>query len=207
MLKLGLAFALVLSSLSTFAEVVKEARQNDVASKYILDDAGNFFRIVRGNKCQITNAVEDFKISQHPGDVAMVYFKRQGDLYLLKNHDGDRLAQCPKANKSVLVKSIKKYSVVPDTSSLVVNYTLDNAGKLVGYTNTAVFNTVTGVRDYSHNECYGQAGRSFSTIAVFGIQFNGTIVKMRAKTKEVDFDRELNYSSIADFKNYRNVCK
>ena len=59
----------LLASGFAFADTTKNARKNDVADSYILADSGDLFRMVKGNKCQITNNVSSFKVSQHPNDL------------------------------------------------------------------------------------------------------------------------------------------
>lgn len=133
-----IALLVAFTGISAFAkdDIVKRARNNDVASEYILKANGDLFRIVSGNKCQVTNGVEDMKISAHPNDTAMMYFIKEGDLYILKN--AETHGQCPKADKKVLMPNVArsgsnyKYNVVSNTNTRVVNVALDSYGKLVG---------------------------------------------------------------------------
>ncbi len=71
--------------------IYREARRNDTADRYMLDDDGTFFRWIKGIACTITYGVEDFKVSKHPNDAAVVYYKKGGDLYMI-NLDTERRA-------------------------------------------------------------------------------------------------------------------
>ena len=151
----------IMTAVSLFASQgayakTKQARPNDVADSYVLT-SGNLFRMVKGNKCQITNNVKDFKVSQHPNDLAMIYFEKGGDLYMLRNA-ADLSGNCPKAEKKVLVKSIKKYSVIPSTKSIIVNITLSNSGLLQAWDNNKVISTQSNVAEYKVNNTFGKAG-------------------------------------------------
>jgi len=201
--KLGAVLcALIALSLSTsaFAAERKQARANDVASEYVLENNGDLFRIIRGTdiKCQVTTRVSDFKISQHPNDVAMIYFKRDGDLYLLRN--GDRRGQCPIANKSVLVTGVRKYSVVSTTDTTIVNVALSNSGELAAWDNTNVRVSKSNVSDYKMYQYYGVSGKPFSTYVLFAINYGGSVLKVKGvNPEESKWDESRRFSSIDDF--------
>lgn len=207
--KLIVAGLLTLTTVSAFATTVKNARSNDVASKYILDDSGKLSRIMKGSglKCDITTKVANFTVSAHKNDVAMIYFKKNGNLHILTNARGD-LSQCPKANQGLLVAGIKKYTVVSNTSSesLVVNMTLDNGGNFKAWDNTHSLFTVKGVREYVNNSCFGQRGASFSSFTAFALKFDGSVVKIKGGLVEAKADNNY-YASLQDFKASNRVCE
>jgi hypothetical protein len=205
--KLILTGLLVISSVTAFADVVKEGRSNDIASKYILEDDGDFFRIVNGNKCQITNGVSEFKISAHKKDVAMLYFKKDGNLYILKNITGST-GNCPKADKSVLVANIKKYTVVSNTTSdsEVVNLTLDSQGLFRAWSNTKSVFAIQNVKDYVNNTCFGTDGLSYSSYTAFAITYEGQVFKVKGGEADAKADK-LKFSDLGQFKDFYNVCK
>ncbi|NRA47282.1 MAG: hypothetical protein HRU09_20220 [Oligoflexales bacterium] len=147
----------VLASQAAFAETSKKARKNDVAESYLLSDSGDLFRMVKGNKCQITNNVESFKVSQHPNDLAMIYFKKAGDLYMLRNA-ADLSGKCPKAEKKVLLKSVKKYSIIPNTKSIIVNIAQSTSGLLKAWGNEKEIVSYSNVREYKVNPTFGKKG-------------------------------------------------
>lgn len=198
-----------LLSTQVFAQEVKQARANDVASKYTLKSNGDFFRTVKKNECQITNKVESFKVSQHPKDAAVVYFKKDKDLYVLHNVTGD-VSNCPKTSKKVIMSSVKKYTVVSNTKTVIVNMALDIFGKLVAWGNTNVLITLNSVSNYVHNECYGVDGKSFNSFVAFAISKTGTVTKIRGGENgvvESKVDTNSKYADLEDFKRTNNVCK
>ena len=86
----------------------KQARSNDIASSYELEHDGDLFRIMKDKKktrCQITTNVSEIKISQHPKDVGMLYFKKNGNLYILRDQDTERGKTCPATDKSIMAIS------------------------------------------------------------------------------------------------------
>lgn len=206
--KLIISGLVALSTVSAFAIDEKSARENDVATKYILEDDGDFFRMVKGKKCQITTNVDNFKISAHKNDVAMLYFKKDGDLHILRNNKSEAGKDCPKADVKVLVKGIKKYTVVSNASATteIVNLTLDHSGKLLGWDNTKAVITATNIKTYQNNECFGAKNKSFKSYAAFAISNSGRIVKIKGNEidKKVDPNR---YTDIEDFIRHNNVCE
>lgn len=211
--KIILATVLATTTVSAFAYKEKNARANDVASKYILDDRGTLSRIVNGRKCDITTKVNDFKVSSHKHDVAMIYFDKADknnpritNLHLLRNVKG-ATGQCPKADQGVLVSNIKKYTVVSNASSetLIVNLTLDKAGKLIGWDNNRAVITASGIKNYVNNDCFGSSGKSFSSYVAFGITHSGKIVKIKGSEIDKKVDPR-SYSDIEDFKIQNRVC-
>lgn len=207
--KMIITSLLALSTVSAFAETVKNARANDVASKYILADSGTFSRVIRasGLKCDITTNVADFKVSGHKNDVAMVYFKRKGDLFILRNISGDK-DRCPKADKKVLVAGIRKYTVVSNASeeTKIVNLTLDNAGNFRAWDNNRAVVNVAGIKDFVNNECFGKQGASFSSYTAFGIKYDGRVVKVKGRSANAVVDN-VYYTSLSEFKASNNVCR
>lgn len=203
-------FSIVLMGLFSVmlsAQEVKQARKNDVASQYTLKSNGDLFRTVGRNECQVTNNVKSFKISAHPNDVAMIYFEKENDLYLLKN--GQNTGNCPKAEKSLLLSNVKKYTVVPNTNTKIVNIALSEAGQLGAWSNNTVLINENGVKNYIHNNCYGSEGKSFSSYVAFAIKYNGKVLKIRGGSNgrvEVTEDND-RYDDVQEFTRKNNVCE
>jgi hypothetical protein len=61
--------------------VVKQARRGARATVYELRPDGGFYRRIRGNLCQVSSDVREFKIAQHPSDTSMAYYVREGALH------------------------------------------------------------------------------------------------------------------------------
>ena len=194
------------NDVSNLMDQTKNARNNDLASRYELADNGNFFRYVGNNKCQITNDVESFKVSSHPSDAAMVYFVRSDDLYVL--HNSSRTGNCPKASKKVIMRNVKKYSVVSTTKTTIVNIALDNRGNFSSWDNRSPLVRKTGVEAYSMNNCYGVSGKSFSSYVAFAINRAGHIFKLKGKSpSDSKWDTSKKYRSVSEFVSKNNVCK
>jgi hypothetical protein len=208
MRKLILISALLMSTL-TIAQESKQARANDVASKYTLKKNGDFFRTIRGNECQITSGVENFKVSQHPKDVAVAYYKKAGDLYVLHNVAGDT-SQCPKTSKNMIVGSIKKYTVVSSTKTIIVNMTLDRNGRFLAWDNKKALLELNSINTYVNNDCYGVDGKSHNSYVAFAISNSGKVTKVRGGENgivQTVVDSSTRYADIEDFKRSNNVCK
>ncbi len=206
-------FLLVLCSLSVFAQE-KQARSNDQADKYVRIDGkvkekgqiGDFFRYVDGNKCQITSNVDSYKVSQHPGDVAMVYYEKYGDLYFLANADKER--PCPKANTKNFFQNVTKYSVTSSTKTDVVNFALNRYGTFHGWPNEGQpLVSAENIEDYSHNNCFGAKGKSYSSYVVFAISYRGYVLKVKGKEEGNSKWTDETYRSIKDFKEKNKVCQ
>ncbi|MEW6056826.1 MAG: hypothetical protein AB1540_09440 [Bdellovibrionota bacterium] len=207
LLSTALAFALPLSAVAYDSiKEEKRARSNDVADRYILERDGDFFREVRGKPCQITNNVDDFKVSQHRNDAAMVYFIKDGDLYVL--HNAESSGQCPKASKKVIMPNVKKYNVVSNTNTTIVNTALDRSGTFIAWDNTRDVLTVRGVDEYKLNQCFG-TGRSFSSYVAFLLSRSGDIYKVKGNEPEKskwDNSRD-SYNTLNQFEDRQRVCQ
>ncbi len=186
-------------------DVTKQARSNDVASQYTLDDRGNFFRQVGRNKCQITNDVEDFKVSQHPNDVAMVYFIKKRDLYVL--HNTVRTGNCPKASTKVLQNNIAKkhgdyrYSVVSNTDTTIVNVALGENGRFTAWDDTKLVLDQSRVADYTMHGKFGVKGAPFSSYALFLINETGNVLKVKGNNPAGSlWDTSERFLDLAEFK-------
>lgn len=198
-------------------DIVKNARKNDVATQYILDSSGNFFRIVNGNKCQITNRVEDFKVSSHPNDAAMVYFIKNSDLYVL--HNAERTGQCPKASTKVITSNVAhtynsrsnqntnyRYNVVSNTKTAVVNVALDSYGTLEVWGNNSRLAIAQGIQDYSMYNYYNVKGKPFNSYVLFALRSNKCILKVDGdNVNQSKDDCSRKWSSIKEFKDANSL--
>ncbi len=205
-MKLIVLLSLVLTS-AAFAQT-KNARSNDVAYKYELESDGDLFRYIRGSnqRCQVTNNVSSYKISRHKNDAAVIYYVRYGDLYYLKNTDNG-YGSCPKAVKKVLMENVKKYTVVSNTNTKIVNIALNHSGKLVAWGNTTKEFEAYRVNKYVNNTCYGSNGKSFKSYVAFAITYGGQVIKIKGQSSRSSKTTQETYYSVQDFKKKQNVCK
>lgn len=196
----ALVLALSAASGAQAKDIVKKARANDVADTYVLTDEGTLYRTVNGRRCDVTTNVDNFKISQHPNDRAMVYFKKNGDLYVLGRSAPSY--SCPKANTKVLMENVKKYSVTSNTQTTIVNAALSKSGKFVAWDNVAPVLTVSGADDYQMNQNFGAEGKPFSSYVAFvHSDRGGSVMKVKGITPSASkWDSSRYYSSIRDFK-------
>lgn len=189
----------------------KNARKNDFADQYILDRKGNLFRLVDGQKCQVTDKVTSFKISQHPTDSAVIYYERENDLYVVHNQ-GTKSGNCPSVSKKKIMSNVKEYSVIPNRDTFIVNAALSSSGQFSAWEDVKPAYTDNNVSDYVINTCYKQKGKSFNTIVLFTIDRSGFVTKVRVEegsfgytyNKSNETDRR--YSSLQDFKEKERVC-
>ncbi len=190
----------------------KQARKNDVADMYLLTANGDLFRTVNGNLCQVTNGVTDYKVSQHPNDAAVMYYTRNGGLWILNNENRGG-GQCPGTIKKELLPNVDKdnYKVVSNTHTTIVNAALDNGGRFVAWDNVRPVYQDGGVAEFQMNPCYGQQGKSFSTVVLFTRDQGGAVTKVRveggAYLRNNSNETTRRYQSISDFKKAEGVCK
>lgn len=185
--------------------ISKVARKNDVADQYILEADGDFYRIYKGNKCQITNRVESFKVSQHPTDKAMVYFERDNDLYVLHNASGFDYP-CPKASTKAIMQNVRQYTVVPNTNSYIVNVALDEYGHLKAWEDNKMVTDVDNVADFKMNPNYGVKGAPFSSYALFALHKSGYVAKIKGQIGEgVVWDQNRRYETLSQFMSKNNI--
>lgn len=192
----------------------KEARKNDTADRYMLGHDGTLYRRINKATCSVTSGVQDFKISMHPNDVAVIYYRKNGDLYLV-NKDTERRGrgQCPSAegNTKRLMKNVQKYTVTANVETTIVNAALDEAGNFSAWDNNYVVYKDTNIEDFSMNTCYGSKGKSFSSYVLFTIDRYGQISKVKVnKEKFLRDDSRIGserFNKIHDFKEKYKVCQ
>jgi hypothetical protein len=190
-------------------------RKSETVKQYLLTKSGDLYATLkRGNAlCQITSDVDDFKVSQHPNDAAMIYYTRDNDLYVLNkqavNADGD----CPKTKKHVIMANVVEHKIATNTDTTIVNAALDKFGKLVAWDNKKAVYTDYGVSDFQMNSCYGVKGKSFSSYVMFTIDYAGFVTKVKGESSGTYFqyisDKSTKgrYKDITGFKNKENVCQ
>lgn len=202
---------LFLVAVPAFAkELTKQARSNDIASEYQLKDNGDLFRLVAGLKCQITTSVEDFKVSQHPKDAAMIYYVKGGNLYVL--HNAKLTGDCPKASKKMIMANLAKkhgdyrYNVVPSVDTTIVNVALSQTGHFYAWDNTATVLSQHNVADYSLHGQFGVKGAAFSSYALFAISELGFVLKVKGLSPEDSkWDYSDRYSDLKEFKTKNHI--
>lgn len=195
-------------------KMCKEARRNDTADRYMLAHDGTLFRRINNAQCAVTSKVTDFKISQHPNDVAVIYFVKEGNLYLV-NLDKERRqnGQCPSAagNTKQLMANVEKYTVTSNTETTIVNAALDRNGNFKAWDNVTVVYSDSGVEEYSMNECFGKKGKSFSSYVLFTRDRNDSVTKVKVSGSQFRKDESKTtherYNRISEFKDQLNVCK
>jgi len=193
----------------------KQARKNDTADKYLLDHEGNLFRKVPKVKtpCQITSDVSDFKISQHPNDVAVLYYKKGNDLYIFnKDKEYRPNGQCPsaKGNSKMLMANVQKFTVTSNQNTTIVNAAVDVNGNFNAWDNNIVVYSDKGIDEFQMNSCYGTQGKSFSSYVLFTRDYQGNVTKVKTDgtyfVKDASKVDPRRYNGLTDFKKQNNVC-
>lgn len=203
------AALLVLVAVPSFgAEDTKKARKNDVATEYQLKDNGDLFRVVSGHKCQVTTKVLDFKVSQHPNDVAMIYFVRDENtpnLYVL--HNAETTGNCPKTSKKLIESDLAKkngeyrYNVVSNTDTTIVNVSLARNGDFKAFDDKALVLSQRNVADYVLHNSFGVRGAAFSSYVLFALNDGGFVLKVKGQTPAAsNWDLSERYSNLQEFK-------
>ena len=192
----------------------KEARKNDTADRYMLGHDGTLYRRINQVTCAVTSGVQSFKISQHPKDVAVIYYKKNNDLYLVnKDKEVRGRGQCPSAegNTKRLMKNVRKYTVTSNVDTTIVNAALDENGLFSAWDNVNVVYKDSSVEDFQMNECFGVKGKSFNSYVLFTLDRFDHISKVKV-TKEKYLKDESKvttekFTSISKFKDKFNVCQ
>lgn len=190
-------------------------RANESVDQYLLTRSGNLYATLKrgGALCQITSGVDDFKISQHPKDAAVIYFTKGNDLYVLHKQNVGYDGDCPKTSKKVIMENVKEYKVATNTHTTIVNAALSYNGKFVAWDNTSAVYTDFGVSDFQMNECFGTKGKSFNSYVAFTIDYAGFVTKIKGKSSGSYFEyisdktTKGRYGSITTFKSQENVCR
>ena len=194
--------------------ICREARRNDVADRYMLGNDGTLFRRINGAVCSVTSGVEDFKVSQHPNDVAVLYFKKKNHLHLL-NMDRERRpsGRCPSSAGNIrkLMDNVKKYTVTSNQNTTIVNAALDEVGNFRAWDNTRVVYSDSNVDEYQMNACFGIENKSFSSYVLFTRDSSDNITKVRVRNgifarDDSQIVRE-RYGRINAFVEQQRVCK
>lgn len=191
----------------------KEARRNDLANQYMLDDAGNFYRYFSDGKqlCQITNDVKDFKISQHPNDAAVAYYESKNSLWVINNQDTTRNGNCPKVAKKVIMQNVKEWKVMSNTNTTIVNAAVDESGNFNAWDNIRVVYSQKNVIDFQMNSCFNVSGKSFSSYALFTLDSYGDVNKIKVNgtyyVSDASKIQRGNWRSLTDWKNDQHVCQ
>lgn len=189
-------------------------RSNETVEQYLLTRNGDLYATLKrgGALCQITAGVDDFKISQHPNDAAVVYFTKNNDLYVLNKQKVGYDGECPKTSKKVIMENVKEYKVATNTKTTIVNAALSQNGKLVAWDNVKAVYTDYGVSDFEMNNCYGVKGKSFNSFVLFSMDYAGFVTKVKGKSSGDYFEyisdktTKGRYSNLSSFKSRENVC-
>jgi len=215
--------ALVLSLISTSAFSAqclngknwdcKNARNNDRAAQYMLDNSGNFYRYFQnGQTCQITSNVKDFKISQHPSDRAVAYYESNGTLYVVHNQGTSYTGNCPPVSKKAIMQNVKEWKIVSNTNSTIVNAALDSQGNFNAWDDNNVVYKDTNITDFEMNSCFGSAGKSFSSYALFTLSRFGDVTKVKTSgsffVSDASKTERGNWTRLSQWKNDKGgICK
>ena len=192
----------------------KEARKNDIADRYMLDSKKNLYRRINGLDCAVTSNVQDFKISQHPNDVAVLYFKKAGDLYMVnKDKEYRPNGQCPsaKGNTKVLMQNVAKYTVTSNINTTIVNAAVDHNGYFVAWDDQKPVYKDTGVEEFQMNSCFGTKDKSFNSYVLF-TRHHRDVTKVKVSEsgkyiKDSSAEAPESYDSIKAFSQKNKVCK
>ena len=194
------------------------ARRNsgmEVADSYTLMPNGDFFRDVNGIKCQLTNRVDDFKVSSHPQDAAVAYFMKGGDLWVVNPSSEPAEGQCPKTISKVIMQNVAQsgskydYWVTSNNNTTVVNSARNADGRFTAWDNVKpVYSSNNVVVDVDMNQCFGVAGKGFSSYVAFLLTRSNSVIKIKGNPSDKDFFKEDNgsYSSLDAFRSRTNVC-
>ncbi len=204
-----LAALFILAPVS-FANSCKERKVNRVSTDvkaYRLCDGTLSQKFGANTWCTVTTRVQSFKVSGHPNDAAIAYYKRDGDLFVAHKQKWNGYS-CPSTSKNEILPNVTKYTVVSSTKmeNLVVNMALSSNGNFRAWDNTRVVISLSGIKKYVNNECFGVEGASYSTYVAFAITYAGKVYKVKGKSSSSVLTDE-SYADLTAFKNKEKVCK
>ncbi len=190
----------------------KESHGNDKVVKYELYESGDFFRIMPdGKKCQITTKVESFKMARMD-DSAALYFLRDGNLsalYPVRSYSN----QCPNKSDEIIADSVNRYTIPSENLLSIFAFGIRYNNDLIyvvpsphkGGSPYSYYRLDGPFKDYLHNTCYNQNGKSFNSYIIFALRQDGRVLKVKE-----NMDNKLTektYKNLQDFKADENVCK
>lgn len=187
----------------------------EIADSYTLMPNGDFFREVNGLKCQVTNKVEDFKISSHPRDAALAYFVKGSDLWVVNTSAEPAEGNCPKTVSKVIMSNLAKvgtkyeYWVTSTINTTVVNSARNIFGRFTAWDNTKpVYSSDTSIIDVDMNQCFGVKGKAFNTYVAFLLTSSHSVIKLKGDPSDSDFAKEDFgfFTSLESFRAKNNVC-
>ncbi len=199
-------------------------------NRYVLMSNGDLFRYIASRnqlKCQITTLVQDFKVSMHINDAALIYFIRRessvDNLYVLNQNVNPPATGCPTTASTKIMSSIRiiggkfKYTVVSNTSATivtdVVNMALSNNNsgsidQLRAWGNVSSVYSQTGIKDYLMNECWGTANRTYNTFVAFAVSNTNRIWKIPGVNPGTATTQDpISFATIQEFKAHYKVCE
>jgi hypothetical protein len=180
------------------------ARPNAKVDQFLLTENGDLYAYLAKSDllCSVTNNVTDMKVSRHPRDAAVLYFERQGNLYVAHNVRNNGF-NCPEMSKKVLMNNVKKFNVVSNNNTTIVNTALSEQGEFLAWDNSRVVYSDRLVKDYLLNTNYGAEGKAFNRYVAFTIDYSGYVTKLEGRS-EYNFiqskDSNKRYSSLQSFK-------
>ncbi len=218
------------SGLSLVEPTIVLDKKGRDGNRYVLMSNGDLFRYLADRnqlKCQITTLVQDFKVSMHKDDAALIYFIRReaniDNLYVLNQDANPAPTGCPKTTSTKIMNNIRivggkfKYTVVSNASATIVtdivNMSLSNnnsgsVDQLRAWGNVSSVYSQTGIKDYLMNECWGVKDRTFNNYVAYAITNTNRvwlIPGVNPATKAVQ--DPISFATIQDFKAYYKVCE
>lgn len=187
----------------------------EIADSYTLMPNGDFFREVNGLKCQVTNKVQDFKISSHPRDAALAYFIKGADLWVVNTSAEPAEGNCPKTISKVIMSNVAQvgtkydYWVTSTINTTVVNSARNIYGRFTAWDNTKpVYNSDASIIDVDMNQCFGVKGKAFSSYVAFLLTSSHSVIKLKGDPSDRDFAKEDFgfFFSLESFRAKNNVC-
>jgi len=155
------------------------ARPNAMVDQYLLSQSGDLYAYIakRDLLCSVTNNVKRMKASGHPKDQAVLYFVRQGDLYVAHNLRSNG-QNCPEMSKKMIMRNVRKYNVVSSNESIAVNTALSEFGEFLVWDNRQVVYSDQSIKDYMLNPNFGQHGKPYSKYLLFTLNYAASVTKV-----------------------------
>jgi hypothetical protein len=133
-------------------------------------------------------------------------------LYVIHNLGAASDNDCPKTSKKKIMDNVKEYKVVSNRDTTIVNAALSEDGTFYAWDDNKVVYSDRNIKDFQMNTCYGQQGKSFSSIVLFTLDQRSYITKVKvAEGLFGTYDRssmtDRTFDNIAEFKDRLNVCQ
>ena len=164
---------------------LQQARPSDkVAKGYVLaDDSLYLIDRQTGERRLVSHGVSDFKVSERPHDMGLLYFIKWNRLHYL--NQGGRSRRLPGAGPVLLAGKGFHYDLVRSPSSPIVLVFLTRDGEFQVWGRANRLFSFRGIKSYRMNPSFGQVGSADSEAVAFLEDKHGRLIALNGRRPEI----------------------